>query len=100
VVRVESCVDTGAWIITGGTCAGVMKHVGEAVRDYMIKNGARGQVVALGIAAWGCLSNRNTLVDHVRCFVFSRHKIALSFLSIMSTLGLLKVIILIYSPIF
>ena len=26
----------GAWIVTGGRHYGVMKHVGEAVRDYTI----------------------------------------------------------------
>uniref|UniRef100_A0A3Q3FY33 Transient receptor potential cation channel, subfamily M, member 2 n=1 Tax=Labrus bergylta TaxID=56723 RepID=A0A3Q3FY33_9LABR len=42
---------TGAWIITGGTHAGVMKHVGQAVRDN-----------ALSMATWGIIHNKDALV--------------------------------------
>ena len=38
----------GAWIVTGGMHAGVMKHVGEAVRDHTIAHGNKTQVVAIG----------------------------------------------------
>ena len=50
---------TGAWIVTGGTNAGVMKHVGEAVRDYGLT--ADGRVICIGIAPWGCVQNREEL---------------------------------------
>ncbi|KAM6985111.1 transient receptor potential cation channel subfamily M member 2 [Aplochiton taeniatus] len=54
---------TGAWIITGGTHAGVMKHVGKAVRDYALSSSSLGKpVVALGIATWGILHNQQALV--------------------------------------
>ena len=49
----------GAWIVTGGTNAGVMKHVGEAVRDYGLT--ADGRVTCIGIAPWGCVQNREEL---------------------------------------
>jgi len=39
----------GAWIVTGGTKTGVMKLVGEAVRDYMLPNDKQ-KLVAIGIA--------------------------------------------------
>lgn len=52
----------GAWIITGGTNTGVMKHVGEALRDHSIKYGKKKQLVALGIATWGCIENRDHLI--------------------------------------
>ncbi|XP_059198440.1 transient receptor potential cation channel subfamily M member 2-like [Centropristis striata] len=52
---------TGAWIITGGTHAGVMKHVGQAVRDYSLSS-MKGQIVAIGVATWGTIHNRETLV--------------------------------------
>ena len=53
---------TGAWIITGGTNTGVMAFVGEAVRDHMLTTGASEQnVVALGIATWGIVDNKDSL---------------------------------------
>uniref|UniRef100_A0A667XLD5 Transient receptor potential cation channel, subfamily M, member 2 n=1 Tax=Myripristis murdjan TaxID=586833 RepID=A0A667XLD5_9TELE len=55
---------TGAWIITGGTHTGVMKHVGQAVRDHALSSSSmRGQIVAIGVATWGTLHNRHALVD-------------------------------------
>ncbi|XP_047456105.1 transient receptor potential cation channel subfamily M member 2 [Mugil cephalus] len=59
---------TGAWIITGGTHAGVMKHVGQAVRDYALSNSVQGKIVAIGIATWGVIHNRDTLVHSEGCF--------------------------------
>lgn len=53
---------TGAWIITGGTHAGVMKHVGQAVRDYALSSSMQGQIVAIGVATWGIIHNRDALV--------------------------------------
>ena len=54
---------TGAWIITGGTHAGVMKHVGEAVKDFGLATSSQNPVVAIGIAPWGCVQNRELLID-------------------------------------
>ncbi|XP_070771465.1 transient receptor potential cation channel subfamily M member 2 [Enoplosus armatus] len=59
---------TGAWIITGGTHTGVMKHVGKAVRDYALSNSMHGQIVAIGVATWGIIHNRDTLVHSEGCF--------------------------------
>ncbi|KAK7482390.1 hypothetical protein BaRGS_00026409, partial [Batillaria attramentaria] len=56
----KAALSTGAWIITGGTNAGVMKHVGEAVRDYGLT--ADGRVTAIGIAPWGCVQNKEVLI--------------------------------------
>ncbi|XP_061081535.1 transient receptor potential cation channel subfamily M member 2-like isoform X1 [Conger conger] len=54
---------TGAWILTGGTHTGVMKHVGQAVRDYALTTSTtEDQIVAIGVATWGTLHNRHTLV--------------------------------------
>ncbi|GFO31362.1 transient receptor potential cation channel subfamily m member 2-like [Plakobranchus ocellatus] len=60
---VEAAVNTGAWIITGGTASGVMEFVGEAVRDHITITGRGSQVpcVALGIVTWGCVANRLAL---------------------------------------
>uniref|UniRef100_A0A4W3HMS9 Transient receptor potential cation channel, subfamily M, member 2 n=1 Tax=Callorhinchus milii TaxID=7868 RepID=A0A4W3HMS9_CALMI len=55
---------TGAWIITGGSHAGVMKHVGEAVRRYtMTSSSKEGEVVAIGVATWGIVHNRECLIN-------------------------------------
>ncbi|KAJ0005778.1 hypothetical protein NQD34_015672, partial [Periophthalmus magnuspinnatus] len=60
---------TGAWILTGGTNTGVMKHVGQAVRDHALSSSmGGGQIVAIGVATWGILHNRHTLVNPQGCF--------------------------------
>ncbi|XP_077947295.1 transient receptor potential cation channel subfamily M member 2-like [Gasterosteus aculeatus] len=59
---------TGAWIITGGTHAGVMKHVGRAVRDHALSSSMQGQIVAIGVATWGTIHNRDALVNPEGCF--------------------------------
>ncbi|XP_056610904.1 LOW QUALITY PROTEIN: transient receptor potential cation channel subfamily M member 2 [Triplophysa dalaica] len=60
---------TGAWILTGGTHAGVMKHVGMAVRDYTLSNNSmEGQIVVIGIATWGIIHKRHKLVNPEGCF--------------------------------
>ncbi|CAJ1079221.1 transient receptor potential cation channel subfamily M member 2 isoform X1 [Xyrichtys novacula] len=59
---------TGAWIITGGTHTGVMKHVGQAVRDYALSDSTRQQIVAIGVATWGIIHNKDTLVHPEGCF--------------------------------
>ncbi|CAB1430717.1 unnamed protein product [Pleuronectes platessa] len=60
---------TGAWIITGGTHAGVMKHVGQAVRDHALSSSStHGQIVAIGVATWGVIHNRDALVNSEGCY--------------------------------
>ncbi|XP_041934390.1 transient receptor potential cation channel subfamily M member 2-like [Alosa sapidissima] len=59
----------GAWIITGGTHTGVMKHVGMAVRDYTLSsNPARGEIVVIGVATWGTVHKHQSLVHPEGCF--------------------------------
>jgi len=67
----------GAWIITGGTQAGVMQFVGEAVREHMLLSGNYEQkLVVIGIGVLGRIANRNAIkrgsfsidqVEKVRC---------------------------------
>ncbi|XP_037831853.1 transient receptor potential cation channel subfamily M member 2 [Kryptolebias marmoratus] len=60
---------TGAWIITGGTHTGVMKHVGQAVRDYTLSTSIQGnKIVVIGVATWGVIHNREALVHEDGCF--------------------------------
>lgn len=54
---------SGAWVITGGSHTGVMKQVGEAVRDFSLSGSfCDGEVVTIGIATWGALHNRESLI--------------------------------------
>eukprot|EP00053_Salpingoeca_punica_P025338 m.16890 g.16890 ORF g.16890 m.16890 type:complete len:1448 (+) comp7747_c0_seq1:367-4710(+) len=48
---------TDAWVITGGTHAGVMKLTGEIMNDMP----ADSRPPLIGIATWGILENRDTL---------------------------------------
>ncbi|KAL2081309.1 hypothetical protein ACEWY4_023162 [Coilia grayii] len=60
---------TGAWIITGGTHTGVMKHVGMAVRDYTLSSSSiRGEIVTIGVATWGTVHKRRSLIHPEGCF--------------------------------
>ncbi|XP_042620293.1 transient receptor potential cation channel subfamily M member 2-like isoform X1 [Cyprinus carpio] len=55
---------TGAWILTGGTHTGVMKHVGMAVRDYTLSSGlTEGQIVVIGVAPWGVIHKQEDLIN-------------------------------------
>lgn len=56
-------LSTGAWIITGGSNTGVMKQVGEAVRDFSLSSSYKeGEVITIGVATWGTIHNREGLV--------------------------------------
>ena len=53
-----------AWIVTGGTRAGVMEIVGETILDYMLQTGGtQKRITALGIASWGFVANKQALVS-------------------------------------
>ena len=53
---IKAATSTNAWIITGGTNAGVMKLVGEAVSEEYNK------LVVIGIATWGKIALKDNLV--------------------------------------
>nr|XP_023994379.1 LOW QUALITY PROTEIN: transient receptor potential cation channel subfamily M member 5-like [Salvelinus alpinus] len=56
---------TGAWIVTGGLREGVGRCVGEAVRDHAAAASSLSQkkVIAVGVAPWGLVHNREQLVN-------------------------------------
>ncbi|XP_077115835.1 transient receptor potential cation channel subfamily M member 4 isoform X1 [Ranitomeya variabilis] len=61
---VKAAQSTGAWIMTGGMQVGIGKYVGEAVRDHATaSSNSRTKVVAMGIAPWGIVHNRQGLVN-------------------------------------
>lgn len=55
----------GAWILTGGLWEGVARCVGEAVRDHDAAAPAlsKNKVIAVGLAPWGVVHNRQQLVN-------------------------------------
>ncbi|XP_010773399.1 transient receptor potential cation channel subfamily M member 4-like [Notothenia coriiceps] len=62
---VKASQSTGAWILTAGLREGVGRCVGEAVRDHATaaSSVSLNKVVALGIAPWGFVHNREQLVN-------------------------------------
>ncbi|XP_041843463.1 transient receptor potential cation channel subfamily M member 1-like [Melanotaenia boesemani] len=57
---IKASVTTGAWIFTGGVSTGVIRHVGDALKDHSSKS--RGRVCAIGIAPWGIVENKEDLI--------------------------------------
>lgn len=55
---------TDAWIISAGLATGVMQWVGQAVYEHKLADRSSstvGNMVALGIAPWGCVANSENL---------------------------------------
>ncbi|XP_074622988.1 transient receptor potential cation channel subfamily M member-like 2 isoform X1 [Acropora palmata] len=59
---IKAAKSTSAWIITGGTNTGVMKHVGEAVREHEMTLGSEDKVNVIGIATWGIVDRKESLI--------------------------------------
>ncbi|KAL9974194.1 hypothetical protein ACROYT_G011206 [Oculina patagonica] len=59
---IKAAKSTSAWIITGGTNTGVMKHVGEAVKEQAITFGSEDKVNVIGIATWGIVHRKESLI--------------------------------------
>uniref|UniRef100_H3CXY4 Transient receptor potential cation channel, subfamily M, member 1a n=1 Tax=Tetraodon nigroviridis TaxID=99883 RepID=H3CXY4_TETNG len=57
---IKAALTTGAWIFTGGVDTGVIRHVGDALKDHSSKS--RGKVCAIGMAPWGIVENKEDLV--------------------------------------
>ncbi|XP_073742822.1 transient receptor potential cation channel subfamily M member 4 isoform X3 [Callorhinus ursinus] len=60
---VRAAQSTGAWIVTGGLHRGIGRHVGVAVRDHQTASTGGTKVVAMGMAPWGVVWNRDTLTN-------------------------------------
>uniref|UniRef100_A0A8C9GKF2 Transient receptor potential cation channel subfamily M member 4 n=1 Tax=Piliocolobus tephrosceles TaxID=591936 RepID=A0A8C9GKF2_9PRIM len=60
---VRAAQSTGAWIVTGGLHTGIGRHVGVAVRDHQTASTGGTKVVAMGVAPWGVVQNRDTLTN-------------------------------------
>lgn len=54
----------GAWILTNGLRFGITKHLGQAVRDHSLAStSSKVRVVAIGIAPWNMIHNREALLS-------------------------------------
>ncbi|XP_012498692.1 PREDICTED: transient receptor potential cation channel subfamily M member 4 [Propithecus coquereli] len=60
---VRAAQSTGAWIVTGGLHTGIGRHVGMAVRDHQMASTGGTKVVAMGVAPWGVVQNRDSLTN-------------------------------------
>ncbi|KAM9462261.1 transient receptor potential cation channel subfamily M member 4-like [Clarias gariepinus] len=60
---VRAAQSTGAWILSGGLREGVGRYLGEAVRDHAMAASSVSKVVAIGIAPWGSVRNREQLIN-------------------------------------
>ncbi|XP_030877496.1 transient receptor potential cation channel subfamily M member 4 [Leptonychotes weddellii] len=60
---VRAAQNTGAWIVTGGLHRGIGRHVGVAVRDHQTASTGGTKVIAMGMAPWGVVRNRDTLTN-------------------------------------
>uniref|UniRef100_A0A3P8XFZ6 Transient receptor potential cation channel, subfamily M, member 4a n=1 Tax=Esox lucius TaxID=8010 RepID=A0A3P8XFZ6_ESOLU len=67
---VRAAQSTGAWILTGGLREGIGRCVGEAVRDHSAAASSLSQkkVIAVGVAPWGLVSDRQKLVNEQGSF--------------------------------
>ncbi|XP_053336566.1 transient receptor potential cation channel subfamily M member 3 isoform X2 [Clarias gariepinus] len=57
---IKAAMTTGAWIFTGGVNTGVIRHVGDSLKDHASKS--RGKICTIGIAPWGIVENQEDLV--------------------------------------
>ena len=62
IIVYSRLITTGAWILTGGTSTGVTRHVGDALISERSPRLRGGRVVSIGIAPWGVVENRTSLI--------------------------------------
>ncbi|XP_039250889.2 transient receptor potential cation channel subfamily M member-like 2 isoform X1 [Styela clava] len=62
---IKAAENTGAWITSGGTHAGVMKHVGKAVKNYAAIRDDKDKVVTIGMAPWGVVFRNDKLINQI-----------------------------------
>lgn len=65
---IKAALSTSAWISSGGSHAGVMKIVGEAIKVAPLKPDEK--IVTLGIANWCTVTNNHLLIKKKVLFSF------------------------------
>ncbi len=68
---IKAAITTDAWIITGGTNAGVMRLVGEAVAEEYPKYSTESELIVLGVLTWGIIDMREKLFGVQLLLIFS-----------------------------
>ena len=71
----NAALQTNAWIVTGGSAAGVMQLVGSLVHESG-RQGTTKQIVCLGIAPWGVVQDPEEMLASGRGQVFSAKELA------------------------
>ena len=71
----NAALQTNAWIVTGGSAAGVMQLVGSLVHESG-RQGTTKQIVCLGIAPWGVVQDHEEMLASGRGQVFSAKELA------------------------
>jgi len=71
----NAALQTNAWIVTGGSAAGVMQLVGSLVHESG-RQGTTKQIVCLGIAPWGVVQDHEEMLASGRGQVFSAKEFA------------------------
>ncbi|XP_006872223.1 PREDICTED: transient receptor potential cation channel subfamily M member 1 [Chrysochloris asiatica] len=79
---VKAAETTGAWIFTGGVSTGIIRHVGDALKDHSSKS--RGRVCSIGIAPWGIVENKEDLIGKDVTRVYQTMSNPLSKLSVLN----------------
>ncbi|KAH7727830.1 Protein GON-2 e [Aphelenchoides avenae] len=64
---------TGAWIITSGMNAGVVRHVAAALEGAISTSKARSKIVSIGIAPWGLLKKREDFLGQDKIVSYHPH---------------------------
>uniref|UniRef100_A0A8C4KL75 Transient receptor potential cation channel subfamily M member 3 n=1 Tax=Dromaius novaehollandiae TaxID=8790 RepID=A0A8C4KL75_DRONO len=80
---IKAAMTTGAWIFTGGVSTGVIRHVGDALKDHSSKS--RGRICAIGIAPWGIVENKEDLIGKDVTRVYQAMSNPLSKLSVLNS---------------
>ena len=55
------------WIITAGTDTGVVKHIGDILKEIMPNS--KHNIIAIGIAPWGVVSEKDSLIGTDVCYL-------------------------------
>jgi transient receptor potential cation channel subfamily M protein 3 len=66
---------TGAWIITSGINAGVVRHVAAAVEGAIEsgKNKSKPKIISIGIAPWGLLKKKDDFIGEDKVVAYHPH---------------------------
>jgi transient receptor potential cation channel subfamily M protein 2 len=62
---IKAALSTEAWLVTGGTEEGIMKHMGESASEMEYTLDPNRKLILLGIANWSTIRNNHLLTKNV-----------------------------------